>query len=49
MYTEKINEIALSSNDDKRLRTFDRIISYPYGGSTGNVCKTELLEYLNIK
>ena len=48
MYTEKINEIALSSND-KRLRTFDRIISYPYGGSTGKVCKTELLEYLNIK
>ena len=28
-YTEKINNIALSSNDDKRLQTSDRIISYP--------------------
>ena len=25
VYTEEINKIALSSNDDKRLQTFDRI------------------------
>ena len=25
-YTEKIDKIALSSNDDKRLQTFDKII-----------------------
>ena len=31
MYTEEVNKIALSSNDDKRLRTFDRIPTYPYG------------------
>ena len=31
VYTEEINNIALSSNDDKRLQTFDRITSYPYG------------------
>ena len=31
MYTEKINKIALSSNDDKRLQTFDRISIYPHG------------------
>ena len=31
VYTEEINKIALSSNDDKRLETFDRITSYPYG------------------
>ena len=30
-YTEEINKIALNSNDDKRLQTFDRITSYPYG------------------
>ena len=35
--------IALSSNDDKRLQTFDRIASYPYGTSAGKVCKSELL------
>ena len=33
----------LSSNDDKRLQTFDRITSYPYGSRAGNVCKTEIL------
>ena len=45
VYTEEINKIALSSNhnDDKRLQTFDRITSYPYGKSAGKVCKTELL------
>ena len=30
-YTENINKIALSSNDDKRLTASDRITSYPYG------------------
>ena len=48
-YTEEINKIALSSNDDKRLQTFDRITSYPYGTSVGKACKTESLENLNIK
>ena len=28
VYTEEIINIALSSNDDKRLRTFGRIISF---------------------
>ena len=27
VYTEEINKIAVSSNDDKRLQTFDRITS----------------------
>ena len=32
VYTENINEIALSSNDDKRIVSSDSIIiSYPYG------------------
>ena len=30
-YTEQINKIALSSNDDKRLQTFDKVTTYPYG------------------
>ena len=30
MYTEEVNKIALSSNDDKRLQTSDRITTYPY-------------------
>ena len=31
VYIEEVNKIALSSNDDKRLQTFDRITTYPYG------------------
>ena len=49
VYTEKINKIALSSNDDKRLQTFDKITSYPYGTSVGKVCKRQLLSKVNIK
>ena len=30
VYTEEVNKIALSSNNDKRLWTYDRITSYPY-------------------
>ena len=47
--TEEINKIALSSNDDKSLQTFDRITSYRYGTSVGELCKTELLSKVNIK
>ena len=43
VYTEEINKIVLSSNDDKSLQTFDRITSYSYSASVGKVCKTELL------
>ena len=50
MYTlKKVYKIALRSNDDKRLQTFDRITSYLYGTSAGKVCKTEILNKLNIK
>ena len=31
VYTENINKIALSSNDDKMIVVLDRIMSYPYG------------------
>ena len=43
IYAEEITKIALSSNDDKILQTFDRITSYPYGTSAGKACKTDLL------
>ena len=43
IYTEQINKIALSSNDDKRLRTFDKNTTYPYGTSTFKVCEIEML------
>ena len=44
VYTEEVNKIALSSNDDKRLQTFDRIITYPYGTNIFKVCESKMLE-----
>ena len=49
VYTEEVNKISLSSSDDKRLQTFDRITSYSYGTFVGKVCKTELLSKVDIK
>ena len=48
VYTEEVNKISLSSNDDKRLQTYDRIASCPYGTSAGKVYKTEMLSKVNI-
>ena len=47
MYTE-VNKIALSSNDDKRLQTSDRITTYPYGTNAFKVCESEMLKVKNL-
>ena len=49
MYTEEVNKIALSSNDDKRLQTFDRITTYPYGTNAFKVCESEMLCKIRCK
>ena len=38
VYTKEVNKIALSSDDDKRLQTFDGIETYPYG-TTNQIIK----------
>ena len=43
LYTEEVYKIALNSNDDKRLQTFDRIRTYPYGTNAFKVCENEML------
>ena len=43
VYTEEINKIALSSNIDKRLQTFDIVTSCPYDASVGKVGERKLL------
>ena len=43
VYTEEVNKIALSTNDDKRLQTYDKIETYPYGTNTFKVCESEIL------
>ena len=41
MYTKEVNKIALSSDDDKRLHTFDGIETYPYGKMHLKCAKTK--------
>ena len=43
VYTEEINKIPLSSNDDKRLQTFDKITTHPYVTNAFKVCESEML------
>ena len=43
VYTEEVNKIALSSNDDKRLQTHDKITTYPYRTDAFRVCESEML------
>ena len=43
VYTEEVNKIALSSDDDKKLQTFDKIETYPYDTPAVKVCKSEMM------
>ena len=43
VYTEEVNKTAVSSNDDKRLQTHDKITTYPYGTNAYKVCETEMI------
>ena len=43
VYMEEVNKIALNSNDDKRLQTFDGITRYPYGTNVFKVCESEMM------
>ena len=43
VYTEEVNKIALSSDDDKRLQTFNRVTTYPCGTNAFKVCESEML------
>ena len=49
VYTEQINKISLSSNDDKGLQTFDKITTYPYGTNAIKVCEIEMLRVFEAK
>ena len=48
VYTEEVNKIALNSNDDKRLQTFDRVTTYPHGTNAFKVCESEILSKIRI-
>ena len=42
-YTEEVNKISLSSNDDKRLQTLDNTTTYPHGTNAFKVCESEMM------
>ena len=48
-YTVEIDKIALSSNDDKRLQTFNRDTIHPYGTNAVKVCESEMLRVFEVK
>ena len=43
VYTEQVNKIVLSINDDKRWQAFDKITNYTYGTNTFKVYQSEML------
>ena len=43
VYAEEVNKIALNSDDDNRLQTFNRVTTYPYRTPAVQVCENELM------
>ena len=39
----RCTQIALVSNDDKKLQTFDKITTYPYGTNAFKVRESEMM------
>ena len=40
VYTEKVNKII---NDNRRIQTFDKVTTFPYGTIAFKVCESEML------
>ena len=43
MFTEVVNKIALSSDADKRLQTFDKVTTYPQRTNAVKVRESEMM------
>ena len=43
VYTEEVNKIALSSNDNKRIQTYNKVTTFSYGTNVFKVCESEML------
>ena len=43
MFTEEINKVALSSNDNKSVQTFHRVTKFLHRASDFKVCEDEML------
>ena len=50
VFTEEINKMTLSSNDDKKIQSINSIETYAYGTSKDHTCKKEKFkQYQNVK
>ena len=47
VYTEQVNKIAISSYDDKRIQTHDKVTTYPHETSVFKVCASEQIALKN--
>ena len=43
VYTEEVNKIALGTNDDKRLQTFDKVTTYSHETNAFKACENEIM------
>ena len=48
VYTEEVNKIELSSDDDKRLQTFNRVTTYPYRTPAVKVCENKMMVVIDF-
>ena len=48
VYTEEVNKLALNSNDDKRLQTFDGIETYPLRTNAFKVCPGKMMTVTDL-
>ena len=48
VYTKEVNKIALNNKEDKRLQTFDRVTTYPYGTNAFKLCESEMLSKIQV-
>ena len=48
VYTEEVNKISFNSNNDKRLQTYDRVKTCPYGTNVFKVCESEMLKKMFV-
>ena len=49
MHTEEVNKVALSSDDDKSLQTFDKLTTFPRETVAVKVCENEILNVCKAK
>ena len=49
VFTEKFTKVALIFKDHKRIQSFSKVKSYPYGINVGKVSKEELLQLVKAK